>query len=58
MIGKIPMNNSSFLEQSTKILKPLVNQTKLLTLEVEPNEKLIRGPLKIVEKLENWNEMN
>jgi hypothetical protein len=30
----------------------------LLTLEVEPNEKLIRGPLKIVEKLENWNEMN
>jgi hypothetical protein len=53
LIGKIPMNNSSFLEQSTKILKPLVNQTKLLTLEVEPNEKLIRGPLKIVEKLEN-----
>jgi hypothetical protein len=52
-MGKKLMNDSSFLEQSTKISKPLINQIKLLTLEVEPKEKLIGGPLNIVEKQEN-----
>jgi hypothetical protein len=55
---KKPMNISSFPEQSTKISKPFVDQTKLLTLEVKPKEKLIGGPLNIVEKQENRNEMN
>lgn len=55
---KKPMNISSFPEQSTKISKPFVDQTKLLTLEVKPKEKLIGGPLNIVEKQENCNEMN
>jgi hypothetical protein len=35
------------------MLEPLVDQTKLLTLEVEPKEKLIGWPLNIVEKQEN-----
>ncbi len=47
------MNNSSFPEQSTKISEPLIDQTKLLIPKVEPKEKLIGGPLNIVEKQEN-----
>jgi hypothetical protein len=52
------MNNSSLPEQSTKMLGPLVDQIKLLPPKVEPKEKLIGGPLNIVENQENKNEMN
>jgi hypothetical protein len=46
------MNNSSFLEQSTNILDPYQLP------EVELEEKLLGGPLDIIEKQENNNEMN
>jgi hypothetical protein len=53
-----PMNNSSFPKQSTKMSGPLIDQIKLLAPKVELEEKLIGGPLDIVENQENINEMN
>jgi hypothetical protein len=52
------MNNSPFHEQSTNILNPFINRTKLVSLEVETWEKFTRGPPNIIKNQENKNEMN
>jgi hypothetical protein len=52
------VNNSSFLKQSTNISNLLVAQIKLVPPKIKPKEKLIRGPLNIIKKQENKNEMN